>query len=412
MPTGPTVYSFEDENRKPLYIGKTIHPKTRIRQHHKEAMERVKQKEFVYKAVELAFYPATSEIETLLLEARLIRLHKPYYNIIQKDDRSSLFIEITRDDFPRVNLIRGMDIKKERDVYGPFRTRQDAELIIKVARRIFHFCQNPPRKGAAKRACFYYHIGQCSGACVGIVTKAEYRSVMGLLKRFLNGRTKLLLIQLERRIKKLAHEQKFEQAAEMKRMYEAVNWATQARHGLAGFLKGAIVPERGVKELQQLLGNYGIVTSLERIEGYDVATLQQTNTVGAMVVCFLGTMEKQEYRLFKIRNWSGGDVGAMREMLTRRFSRRGWEWPDLVMVDGGKLQLSMATKVVPKGIPVIGLAKKEETVVIATDEGYDEIKLAKRSLALRLIQQIRDEAHRFGTGFHKRRRSKSSLGIA
>ncbi len=403
------MYSFQDENRTPLYIGKTIHPKTRIRQHLKQAEEAgSKQREFVKLANEIVFYPVDSEIESLLLEARLIKLHQPVYNSIQKDDKTSLFIEVTRDEFPRVRLIRGGEVKNDKNVYGPFRTSQEAEAVLRVSRRVFRFCQSPPQRGKNNRPCFYYHINQCGGVCAGKMTKTEYRIVIGYLRRFLNGRSKGLLAVLVKKIHKLALEEKFEQAEKLKKMYEAVYWATQTSRGLASFLRGGMLPEKGIKELQRVLQNEGIETSLEKIEGYDVATLQQKNTVGAMVVFFLGTAEKKSYRIFKIKS-GGGDTGAMKEMLRRRFWDNDWEKPDLVMVDGGKPQLSTALKVIPSSIPVIALAKKEETIVIKKGRAYIEIQLPRRSLGLKLLQQIRDEAHRFGTGFHKRLRNKVSL---
>ena len=407
MPIQPSVYCFEDETGKPLYIGKSIHPKSRIKQHIQQAGQaRSKQREFVNLAKWIRFYLVESEIESLLLESRLIRLHQPFYNSMLKDDKSSTYIEVGNEDFPVVSLIRGGDIRQGKSVFGPFRRRDEAEMVLKVARDIFKFCQNPPNDGV-KRACFYYHIGKCDGACVGLVNKSKYRSKIGYLKRFLNGSSSGLLISLEKKIRRLARAHRYEKADEVKKMYEAVKWATKTRHGLAEFLKDDHTPDRAIKELKTMLSSYGIESSLERIEGYDVATTQQMDTVGAMVVFFLGTADKSSYRKFKL-NGSGSDTEAMKQMLGRRIRRTDWPRPDLILVDGGKPQLSTALRLV-RDVPVIGLAKKEELVIIYQDDKFIEIEMPRRSKALQLLQQIRDEAHRFGTGYHKQVRSRRSL---
>ena len=407
MPTQPSVYCFEDEAGKPLYIGKSIHPKSRIRQHLQQAGEaRSKQREFINLAKWIRFYQVESEIESLLLESKLIRLHQPFYNSMSKDDKSSTYIMVGSEDFPVVSLIRGAEIESFKSVFGPFRTRYEAEMVLKVARNIFMFCQNPPNNGV-KRACFYHHIGRCDGACIGLVSKSKYRSKIGYLKRFLNGSSVGLLISLEKKIRKLAKAQKYEEADEVKKMYEAVKWATNTRHGLADFLKDDQTPERAIRELKVMLSSYGMESSLERIEGYDVATTQQKDTVGAMVVFFLGTADKSSYRKFKLDR-SNSDTNAMKQMLKRRIRRTDWPRPDLILVDGGRPQLSTALKLI-KDTPVIGLAKKEELIVIFYEDKFIEVEMPRRSKALQLLQQIRDEAHRFGTGYHKQVRDKRSL---
>lgn len=407
MPTQPSVYCFEDETGKPLYIGKSIHPKSRLKQHLQQAKEaRSKQKEFVNLAKWIRFYQVESEIESLLLEAKLIRLHQPFYNSMSKDDKSSTYIMVGNEDFPVVSLIRGGEIENFRSVYGPFRTRYEAEMVLKVARNIFKFCQNPPNNGV-KRACFYYHIGKCDGACMGLVSKTKYRSKIGYLKRFLNGSSSGLLVSLEKKIRRLAKNEKYEEAEEVRKMYEAVKWATKTRHGLAEFLKDNQTPERAIRELKVMLSSYGIESSLERIEGYDVATTQQMDTVGAMVVFFLGTADKSSYRKFKL-DGSNSDTEAMKQMLVRRTRRTDWPRPDLILVDGGRPQLSTVLKLI-KDVPVIGLAKKEELVVIFYEGKFIEIEMPRRSKGLQLLQQIRDEAHRFGTGYHKQVRDRRSL---
>lgn len=411
LPKQPVVYIFEEEGRKPIYIGKTIHPVTRIRQHVKNALGLAgKAEHFVFKTKTLKLIPVNSELESILLEARLIRTYAPKFNLIQKDDKSELYIVISEDDYPEVKVYRGTDLPSKGFVVGPFTSGRQVDSIFKLARRIFRFCAKPPNKAKKQtgRACFYYHLGLCDGACVGKVSGPSYRKKIGLLKKFLRGRTKLVLSALKTGIKKAVKLRDFESAKKKRDMYFAIYHAAYVNQGLSSYLTAPV--ENKLKVLAEILKENGVIpASLERIEAYDIATLQQNDTVGSMVVLFMGAPQKSEYKKFKIKGVGGGDPAAMREMLTRRFNHPEWEKPGLVLLDGGIPQLSVAGDAIPEEIPRIGLAKKEETIIIPEKNGYKWVSLPRYSPALKLLQEIRDEAHRFATTYHKKVRDRRRI---
>jgi excinuclease ABC subunit C len=409
LPSTPGVYAFEDEAGQFLYIGKSIHIKNRIKQHWKSAAEGEKQALFIPLTKKLRYYPVQSDLESLLLEARLIRLYAPLYNAISKDDKSPLYIQVTKDAFPKVLLKRKSDLKKTDTAYGPFTSSATTGLLLKVARRIFHFCSSPPKNGKPGRACFYYHLGMCSGACVGKVDQKQYQKTISLLKRFLNGQTSYVTSELYKSINRSSRLLHFEEAADYKNQLNALLIAKTNIRLFGGFIEGTPRTDKQLKRLVEVLAPHGINIKPDRIECYDMATMQQKDTVGSMVVLNLGIPDKSQYRKFKVQSLEGGDPHNMAEVLRRRFRHPEWPLPDLVILDGGKTQLSIAGSQIPVGIPYVSLAKKEETIIIPKGDTYFELSLQKDDPALQLFQIIRDEAHRFATTYHKKIRDKRSF---
>lgn len=352
-------------------------------------------------------------MEAILLEAKLINLHQPKFNAIQKDDRSNLYILISRDEFPKIRLARKSDLIDSDSYFGPFTSSSQAEVVLKIARRIFKYCQKPVDSstimaGRPLRPCFYYHLGLCSGACVGKVSGADYRKQIGFLKKFLNGQTRGLLRALKTEMKKAAQAQEFEKAAHLRDSFEKLYQATVEQTGLSQLFESPPEVEQALKGLKIMLSGLGVESDLERIEIYDNATMNQVNTVGAMVVFQLGVPVKSEYRLFKISKKALGDTGAMNEMLTRRFRHTEWPEPDLVILDGGKPQVSAAADSIPEGVARIGLAKQFETIVIKKDGKFSEYVLPEGGVK-KLMQRMRDEVHRFVNEFHAKRERKLML---
>lgn len=361
----------------------------------------------------LKYYEVESDLEAILLEARLINLHQPKFNAIQKDDRSSLYILISKDEFPVIKLARKSDLKDSESSYGPFTSSNQAEIVLKIARRIFKYCQKPADSSAILagrhlRPCFYYHLGLCDGACVGKFKAADYRKKIGYLKKFLNGQTRGLLESWRVEIGRLSRKNEFELAGNLKNAYEKLYQATVEQTGLSQLFDAPPEVAQALKALKELLKSIGIESDLERIEIYDNATMNQVNTVGAMVVFQLGVPVKAEYRLFKISKTALGDTGAMTEMLRRRFRHHEWPEPDLVLVDGGKGQLSAAEEAVPEGVAKIALAKQFETLVYRKDGRFMEFVLPEGSVK-KLLQKMRDEVHRFVNEFHAKRERKLML---
>jgi len=409
LPSTPAVYIFADASGKSLYIGKSIHLRTRIRQHYKSAVEGEKQAHFWPQSKTLSFCVVGSELEAVLLEARLIRLYQPPFNIISKDDKSLIYIAISRDNYPQVSLARKTELTGKEAYFGPFMSAWRTQHMLKLSRRIVHFCANPPHKGGQHRPCFYYHLGLCSGACVGKVTAAAYRHQIGLLKRFLNGQMATVGKALLREIKFVAKEENYRLAATLKKQYEALTMAKISQHIGGTFLESNPEVDHQLGRLVQVLGEVGVAINPERLECFDMATLQQQQTVGSMAVFNLGVADKSQYRKFRVRQIAGGDPHNMAEVVKRRFRHHDWPKPGLLILDGGKGQLSVVGRVVPKDVPLVALAKKEEVIFVPQAGSYREIRLSLADPASKLLRRIRDEAHRFATGYHKTIRKREFL---
>lgn len=225
IPRLPGVYVFEDEKQKALYVGKSINLRTRIRQHLKEAEEvkNSKQAVFLPQAKNLSFVVAVNDTVALLLEAELIKIYAPKYNSLAKDDKSSVYISVSNAPEYRISLVRAGDLhrnvfdKPQSQIYGPFQNTKVAKEILRLSRRIFGFCDRPSN---SERACFYYHLDQCPGRCVGKMSDDEYGKHMERIKKFLSGKVKSLEISIKKEINTLANEKRFEEAEKMKEQYD------------------------------------------------------------------------------------------------------------------------------------------------------------------------------------------------
>jgi excinuclease ABC subunit C len=269
-----------------------------------------------------------------------------------------------------------------------------------------------------------------------------YRKNIRDLIRVLEGKSQIVVKELQREMETLSSQERFEEAQELKRRITALQIITEPairpfEYDLNPNLRSDI-REKEVTELHSALIERGLVLSLlERIECYDISNIQGTNSTGSLVVLTNGEIDKSQYRRFKIHlDGKPNDFAMMDEMLTRRLKHTEWKKPDLIIVDGGKGQLSSALSAMEKtGVffPVVGLAKREETLIIpihqqffqqsnqkdtatinnekrklygSNEENFTELSLPKNSPSLHLIQRIRNEAHRFAITYHRKLRSK------
>lgn len=377
----------------------------------------------VKKADKLRFQPLKSELEALLVEAELIRLHQPQYNILLKDDKSALYIHITDDPYPQVKTIRKKEIittKPKGTTLGPFQSSYKVREVLKLVRPIFKWCNNPhqPKSSHKKKACFYYHIDQCSGACLGQISVKEYQQNIAYLKNFLKGKTKQVVQQIKKNMGKQVANEEFEKAAISRDQIQLIKEVTSTNKKLSPNLtlpqlKQSQIQE-GLLQLNKLLSDYlflPIEYPLHRIEGYDVSNIQGTNPSVAMVTFIDGQSDTSEYKLFNIRTLNTpNDYGMMKEALLRRSNHPEWGLPDLLIIDGGKGQLRAALTAWQHKTPIISIAKKPDRIIIPSQNGsYHVIKLNQRNPALKLIQQVRDESHRFSKKQHTKLRRKKML---
>ena len=410
----PGVYIFEDKNKKPLYIGKSISLKSRIKQHFEGFKEgTTKALQFFPQTKTLYLKPVKNDIEAVITEANLIKQYQPRYNSIIKDDRSNLYIIFTNSPDSKIAVVRATDIASlnldsvQSQVFGPYSSGAVPKTLIKQLRNIFGYCLAP--FNARQRACFNYHLGHCPEACVGAITSAQYTAHLGRLKKFLSGHFILLDKSLHREIKTAIKKHNFELAEEIKNQINGLHYILSTQD-TSLLLKLSDATDHLQYQIVKKLKHPFLTQAPVRIECFDLAHLQGENYVGSMSVFIKGTSSVADYRHFNIRLPDRSDPFAMRQILERRFNHPEWGTPDLIVLDGGIPQLSIVSPVIPAHIPVIALAKKKETVYF-----YDEnrkpvtLSLSLEDPVLNLFRNIRDEAHRFANSFHRQQRRKDLI---
>ena len=534
LPDSPGVYIMKDDHGKIIYGGKAIVLKNRVRQYFQSSRNHTpKVRAMVSHIADFETIMTANEVESLILEANLIKKHRPRYNIRLKDDKSYPYVKVTvQEDFPRVFITRRV-LRDGARYFGPYTNVTALRDSLKLLRRLFPLrtCRTMP-----ERPCLEYHIKRCLAPCVGKVEAEDYRAMIRAVLLFLEGRTDDVERELEQRMNAAAEAYHFETAARLRDQLSAVRTAAERQNIVTGagdqdavgmarsaagvcvqifFIRGGkmigrehfllrgseeesdadilrafleqyynqatfvprevllpcaidaaaqatieawlaarkgggkvalLTPQRGTKHdiVQMATGNaakfladeetrrslldeqtLGAVEELgrylglkhppRRMECFDISHNQGQETVASMVVFEDGAPKKSDYRRFKIRSTEGkpDDFLSMREVTTRRYvGLPEEELPDLIIIDGGKGQLSSALEIIRhaaghKDVPVVGLAKQFELVF--TEGNSEPVELPRRSQALYLIQRIRDEAHRFAITFHRKLRGKRNL---
>lgn len=409
LPKFPGVYLFRDNKNKVIYVGKAINLKNRVSSYFQKNLQNTKTAALVEKIVTIDFFEVTSDFEALLLEAKLIKQYQPFFNASLKDDKDYLYIIFTKEEFPKVTTGRKRDTEKALVYFGPFTSAKAARDTLKLARRIFPFRTNcRPNSG---KACLSSHIGLCPGVCSGKISAVDYRRSLRGLKSFLSGNTQKLLSELKRQMQTTAKKMHFEEASALRDKIVSIERTTARYEEVDKYLEGPAALF-GVYQLQlsDFAEKLGLKELPRRIECYDISNFQGKESVGSMVVLVDGKIAKDEYRRFKIKTVSGiNDPASIAEVIRRRL-RNDWDFPNLIVVDGGQTQLSAAAEVLAElnvKIPVIGLAKRNEEVHFLGEK--KTLKLPKNSPALMLLQRIRDEAHRFAITYHRKLRSREFI---
>ncbi len=396
LPDSPGVYLMRGAKNKLLYVGKAINLKRRVSSYflrpHDSRIEKL-----VSEIRKIDHKKTESALEALLLEAKLIKELQPPYNIREKDDKSFLCVEITKEKFPRVILVRAKNVDlKKMNIYGPFLSGGAIREALKIIRRIFPFSIHSSEElGKFKRPCFDYQLGLCPGTCVGVVTEEEYKRNIENIKLIFKGGKKRIISNLKRDMKSASKSLGFEKAERIKRQIFGLEHIRDVSLISHDFIQDSLVSP--IENSKLKIENFG------RIEGYDISNISGTSSVGGMVVFTNGEPDKKEYRKFKIKTVIGAnDVGMLEEVLRRRFARgpevKGWQYPTLVLIDGGIAQVNVAEAVLNElniNIPVVGIAKgperKRNDLIGRLPEGYD----------LNTLIKVRDEAHRYSIGYHR-----------
>lgn len=537
VPTLPGCYIYYDKNGEIIYVGKAKNLKRRVSSYFHKKHDRVKVAVLVSKIEKMEYIITDSEVEALILEAHLIKKHKPKYNILLKDDKKYPYFLITDEDYPRITVVRKKNINPDKGkFYGPYTNSRAMYSTLDFLKKIFPLkqCKTPK---FSNRPCLYYHIGKCMAPCQGKITPQEYQNIVAQVELFLSGKQTELIKKLKTQMEEYAKNEQYEKAARMRDSYldlqktlehqkvvyenarlnediiavlyeEGIfavtilliregrlidkkdftyfvenedkdeffktffqeyystlmlefpdkivstdlenigdkqlyqDWLEIISHkkikiSYGKSKQGRELAQLAQKNVQNLFENARIkkLASIRddfnevgaylqetlkltnfpnRIECYDISHIQGTNTVASMVVFYNGMSKKTAYKKFKLKTTEGkpDDFLSMKEVLTRRLSRLGeknWEKPDLIIIDGGKGQLSSVMEVVEEigitGIDIVSLAKREEEVFLPHQS--KSIRIPMDSNAMFLIQRIRDEAHRFAITYHRSLRSKA-----
>lgn len=361
-----------------------------------------------------------SEIEAFLLEAEYIKKYRPKYNVKLTDDKAYPLIKITiKEPYPKVLIVRRRekDSTANRSIYfGPFPNAAGTlRMVLRIVRKIFPYQSTPNH---AKKICLYYHLGLCP--CPPVFASEQfrknYRKNIKHLIDFLKGKTRKVLSELRKERSTFSKNEKFEKAQELQNKINAIELITgpSYRMGIDRITPelNVDIREREISNLMLILNRSNLkIENLKRIECFDVSNISGTNATGSMVTFTNGEKDGSWYRKFKIRSLdTPNDFAMIKEVLQRRIKHKEWPTPSLIIVDGGKGQVSAALKTMKQinnlTIPIIGLAKKEETIITPD---LKEVCLPKNSDALKLVMRIRDEAHRFAITYHRHLRSKSLL---
>jgi len=418
LPASPGVYTYYDRNGDIIYIGKASVLKNRVksyftplRQGYAEQVggHDAKTEKLVSEIMDIKWQTTSSVIEAVILESNLIKKYQPKYNILDTDDKSFIQIALTKEEYPRLLALRPTDKNKInikiQKYFGPYTSAASVHEILSIFRRIFTLrdcAQNKFTKHNKKQIpCLFYSINLCPAPCANKISKSDYLKIIKQMTDFLEGKKKRVILSLRRQMEYFSVRQMYENAARIRNRIFAFEHINDV---------AVIKRERSLEQYKNIP---------HRIEAYDISNIGKNFAVGSMVVFTGGEIDKAEYRKFKINykytNFTNhtnkiktqDDPGMIRQILDRRLYHREWLCPDLILIDGGKGQLSAALRALKMHklkIPVIAIAKGP------TRKGF---ALFKNSLAEKItldknfIEHIRDEAHRFAISYHRKLRSKS-----
>lgn len=410
IPQTSGVYAFY-KDRQFLYIGKAVNLRSRARNHFQQPTP--KDGIFIDSIDRIGYIETDSEIEALLLESLLIKQHKPKYNVIWKDDKNYLFVAITKEPLPRIFFTHQPNRESPTAWYaGPFVETRAIKRTLRALRRVFpYYMYAKAAKPHANKPCQYCQLGLCPGPNPDA---KEYRKQIQKLKAILEGKKPRVLAQLQKEMADVSRKQDYERAAGLRDQLRDLEVVLSHARVLQPVQEKQLVNWREIQAYFQQI--FQTSRPLSRAEAYDISNIQGVSATGSMPVFIDGIPSRTHYRKFKVRIAGKPDDFAMlREVLTRRLAHAEWKYPDLMIIDGGKGQLSSAMKVISlspnpeaKNILLCSIAKRHNELFLP---GNPNPLLLKDMPAFvsNFILHIRDEAHRFAITYHRSLRKKSLL---
>jgi len=424
FPAKPGLYFMKGPKDKVLYIGKAKSLRSRAASYFQQSADLAASRgpkiiEMLSKVETIDFLETETEVGAMLQEARLIKDIHPPYNTDLADDKTFPYLEITTgENFPGIYITRKPRLKSR--LFGPFANAKDLRAVFVELQKIFKFrtCRLDIKEDDSKRKffrpCILYSIKQCAAPCSAKIDKSEYKKIITDFINFLRSKRSTVLRQLKKQMEEAAATMKYEKAAMFRdriRLIERLDRRGSPDEDVQPEVFAAD-PAEALTKLQNLLQ---MPQPIRIIEGIDVACIAGAEAVGSLVKFIDGRAFKSGYRRFKIKTVKGIDDYAMiTEVIRRRYkyALRGEElWPDLVLIDGGLGHLHAAQTALKEmkapAVKIVAIAKREEQLYI--QGGSRPLKLPRHSPALKLLQYVRDEAHRFAQHYHHILRSKKML---
>lgn len=420
LPKAPGVYLFKNALGKIIYVGKALRLRDRVMSYFQKpgSADRGLKVFLPDEITDIEVRQTDSEIEALVLEAFLIKTLKPRYNVVMKDDKQYFFVGFTKEQFPKIVLTHQMkteDYTLKAIFVGPFVNGRALKATLRALRRIFPYCTCKVMH-ASKKTCLNYHIGIDPGYCCSKdpttrMQRVDYKWNLEHIKDILRGKKARVISGLQRQMEEAASLQQFERAAVLRNQLEGIEFVLAHK---------AVLKGQHTQVLPSVLESKpSILNGISRIEGYDISNIQGQFAVGSMVVIArdrkgIFTLQKQDYRRFKIKTVKGAnDPAMMKEVVRRRLAHQEWPLPDVMLIDGGVTQRNAVLEAL-EGFPgkrkpsIWSLAKQQEELYTTTGT----VLLAQLSRHdARVLALLRDEAHRFAIGYYRRLHNKELTSL-
>ncbi len=410
LPVSPGVYFHKNAAGEIIYVGKAAVLKNRVKQYFQKSHKDVKTEALVREIFDTDWIVVDTEMDALFLESEMIKRYMPKWNILLRDDKTVSYVRISmNEEVPYVSFTRN-PVDDKATYIGPFYGKSAVEKAVRILRHIFPYYTKP----YSGKKTLDTDLGLTPGIEIGRSTAKDYKRNLHKMIRYLEGDREKLLRDLEKSMEDEASKGNFELAAEARdQLFGLKELRKKIVFSDKEFLD--ISSDKALKHLQDLLG---LPQPPRRIEGYDISHQSGENTVGSMVVFINGTAARNEYRKFKVRASKNDDLKSMQEVISRRLKHKEWNYPDLIILDGGETQVNAILPLTePLGIPVIGRNKsgdhsRNAGVVLVIPNHSTNSKseiLQSGSHVSRLIARIDEEAHRFAITYHSLLKRKSML---
>ena len=406
LPSSPGVYFHKNADGEIIYVGKAAVLKNRVRQYFQHSEKDTKTAALVREIAMTDWIVVDTEMDALFLESEMIKRYLPKWNILLRDDKTVSYVRIDlKSEVPYVTLTRNPE-GDDAEYIGPFYAKRTVADALRILRKVFPYYIKP----YDGKKTLDTDLGLTPGIEVGKSTPVAYKKQLKNLIRYLNGERKALLRDLEVQMKASAKAGDYEEAALLRNQL----FGLQDLRKKIVFSNKEFMDISSDQALNQLKDLLGLERPPKRIEGYDISHQSGENVVGSMVVFINGVSDRAEYRKFKLHHQKNDDTNNLREIIERRLKHEKWEYPDLIILDGGEGQLNAVKDLLAEAkIPVIGRNKSGDhtrnaaVVVVVPDQGSFEIN--PNSHMAKLIARIDEEAHRFAITYHRLLKPKNML---